>query len=242
MLNTVHGIVLRTVKYRDNKQVVDIYTETHGCLSFVAPVSRVRRSSGPSAALWRPLTFLECTVDIRPTNRMVKLKDARPYILYTDIPFSPLKSTIVLFLSEFLSHILHLEQSDSLLFRYLETALQWLDVSSKGIANFHLAFLLHLTTFVGIRPDLSNSFSMPFFDLRAGCYVPLRPSHPDVLAPSEARLLPFLFKMELSNLSHYRFTRQQRQRILEVINLYFRLHLPPFPELHSIAVLKEVFD
>ena len=242
MIETIRGIVIRTVKYNDNKQIVDLYSETHGCLSFSTPISRRGRKTGLSAALWRPLTFVECQLEIRPSSRLSKLHDARVYLIYTDIPFNPVKSAVILFLSEFLSHVLRIEQADPLLYRYLETALQWFDACTSGVSNFHLSFLLHLTTFEGVRPDLHHDPVPSYFDLRSGCYARIRPSHPDVLEPSESRYLPYLFRMDLGSLSRYRFSRQQRQRILEVVNLYFRLHLPPFPELRSIAVLKEVFD
>ena len=31
------------------------------------------------------------------------------------------------------------------------------------------------------------------------------------------------------------------ERLLEYINLYYRLHVPNFPELKSLAVLKDLF-
>ena len=40
----------------------------------------------------------------------------------------------------------------------------------------------------------------------------------------------------------YAMTRAERMRCLEVMNLYYRLHLPGFPELKSLEVLKELFD
>jgi len=40
----------------------------------------------------------------------------------------------------------------------------------------------------------------------------------------------------------FKMNRQERLRLLVLINDYYRLHLPDFPELNSLQVLKEVFD
>lgn len=37
-------------------------------------------------------------------------------------------------------------------------------------------------------------------------------------------------------------SRVERMRCLTVIEQYYRLHLPDFPELKSLDVLKELFD
>ena len=40
----------------------------------------------------------------------------------------------------------------------------------------------------------------------------------------------------------FRFTREQRTRLLEILNDYYRLHIPHFPELRSMAILREVLS
>lgn len=40
----------------------------------------------------------------------------------------------------------------------------------------------------------------------------------------------------------FAMSRAERSRCLELINEYYRLHLPDFPVLKSLEVLKELFD
>jgi DNA repair protein RecO (recombination protein O) len=48
--------------------------------------------------------------------------------------------------------------------------------------------------------------------------------------------------MDYPTMHLFRMSRQDRRRLLEVALLYYRLHLPDFPELKSLAVLEEVFN
>jgi DNA repair protein RecO (recombination protein O) len=41
---------------------------------------------------------------------------------------------------------------------------------------------------------------------------------------------------------HFRLTRQQRNRILDVVTTYYQLHVPEFRNLRSLSVLREVIQ
>lgn len=226
--------------------IVDLFTLSHGRMSFVAPITRSRQSKS-QMAFWAPLSMVEFQADIRTTasSTMPKPKEVRLYYNYMDIPYNPLKSTISLFLAEFLTAALNTESTNIPLYRFLETSLQWFDnvTSTASIANFHLVFLLRLTRFVGILPNLEIPKGMvsPFFDLSSSTYINIYPSHRYFLSVEESALLPTLFRLNYSTMHLFRMTRAQRSRFLEVLNVYYRLHIPSFPELKSISILHEVF-
>jgi DNA repair protein RecO (recombination protein O) len=159
-----------------------------------------------------------------------------------DLPFSPVKSTLALFLAEFLSAALREEKENLSLYRYIESSLQWLDVveSAGAMANFHLVFLMHLSRFMGIYPNLERPDH--YFDLLAGSYCDRQPPHAHFLRCQEAQALPLLFRMDYPTLHLFRLSRQERMRILQVLNEYYRLHVPNFPELKSLEVLQEFYS
>lgn len=267
MQETLRGIVLRTVKYGDNSLIVDLFTESRGRQSFMASTSRAKRSVR-SVSFWQPLSMVEFSAELKPNaGKLPRPADVRTYYNYIDLPFSPIKSTLALFLAEFLSAALREEKENQPLYRYIESSLQWLDMveSSAAIANFHLAFLMHLSRFIGIYPNLeindnlnpnanfksqpsarrsqtSNLKSQPYFDLLAGTYCDRQPSHAHFLRNAEARVLPTLFRMDYPNLHLFRLSRKDRVRILQVLNEYYRLHVPNFPELKSLEVLQELYS
>lgn len=49
-------------------------------------------------------------------------------------------------------------------------------------------------------------------------------------------------RMNYDTMHLFAMSRVERMRCLTVIEQYYRLHLPDFPELKSLDVLKELFD
>ena len=48
--------------------------------------------------------------------------------------------------------------------------------------------------------------------------------------------------MNFANMHRFRMTGTQRSRILQVLNLYYRLHLPSFPELKTLDILGQLYS
>lgn len=241
MQETLRGIVLRTVKYGDTSLIVDLFTESRGRQSFMASTARAKRSVR-SVSFWRPLSMVEFAADIRPNGSgLPRPHDVRTYYNYVDLLFSPVKSTLALFLAEFLAAALREEKENPALYQYLESSLQWLDMVERpaSVANFHLAFLMHLSRFIGIYPNLERPDH--YFDLLSGSYCDRTPPHAHYLHHAEAQALPLLFRMDYPTMHLFRLSRPERRRILQVLNDYYRLHVPNFPELKSLEVLHELY-
>ncbi len=241
MQEKIRGIVLRTVKYNDSGLIIDMFTERHGRRSFATTITRGKRGGG--TVLWRPLNMLEFEADIRQSeSKLPRPKDVRIYHNNTELTFHPIKSTLSLFLCEFLTHVLRGESEEQALYAYLEHSFQWLDASETDYVNFHLVFLMRLTRFLGIYPNVDSGLPTDYFDLTAGCFTKSQPMHVHFLPPTDARHLHALLRMKYDTMSHFRMSRHERSRILEVINDYYRLHIPAFPEIKSLDILREIFD
>ena len=223
MLQKTQGIVLHSLKYKDTSIIVDIYTEVSGRASFLVPVSRSRKAAVKSV-LFQPLSLVELEADFRPNTSIYKVKEAKSFYPFTSIPYDPYKSAIALFLSEFLYRALREEAENRPLFA-------------------HLVFLMRLSRFLGLYPNLEDYHGGDYFDLQNACFTPLRPQlHSDYIAPEEAARLTRLMRMNYETMHLFAMSRMERARCLTIMNEYYRLHLPDFPVLKSLEVLKELFD
>lgn len=128
-----------------------------------------------------------------------------------------------------------------LLFDYVVSSIQWLDGQSARYANFHLVFLMRLSRFLGFYPNLEHYSEGCYFDLRESVFTPQPPVHSDFLYPHEARRMRLMMRMDFPTMHLFSLSRQDRSRLLEVAMAYYRLHLPDFPEMKSIAVLRDLF-
>lgn len=242
MLQKTVGIVLHSLKYNDTSNIVDIYTEHTGRASFIVPVPRSRKAAVKSV-LFQPLSIIEFEADFRPNTTLYKIKEAKSFYPFTSLPYDPFKSAMALFLAEFLYRAVREETENRPLFAYLHHSIVWLDTCSDGYANFHLVFLMRLSRFLGLYPNLDNYSRGDYFDLLNACFTPLRPQiHSSYINPDEAGRLSQLMRMNYETMHLFAMNRTERARCLTIINDYYRLHLPDFPVLKSLAVLQELFD
>jgi DNA repair protein RecO (recombination protein O) len=242
MIENFTGIVLRTLKYNDNLMIADIFTETRGRLSFLVPVSR-SKSSKVKSVLFQPLSMLSFNAPYRQGGKLVRLSEVRPYVMYSSIPYDPCKSAVALYLAEFLTRALREESDNAAIFTFLEYSLRWFDEAADGFANFHILFLMRLTRFLGIAPNLEDAASgQGYFDLSAGCFVGVQPMHGNFLTATQAADFFSLLDCDYGDVSRYAMSRKLRGEFLDVLQRYYRLHLPDFPELKSAEVLRELFD
>jgi len=240
MLETTNGIVLHYNRYNDDSAIVDIFTLSRGSLSFLVRDRRGQRKSSMHATLLRPLNIVELVFDYRPSASLQKIQELHIGHCYTSLPYNPIKETVALFLSEFLHNVLRNEVQNEELYHYILYSLKWFDDATDGLANFHIAFLICLTHYLGFRPNINSKEPLPFFDLRDSIATDTEPQHNFFLKGEEAAKLPLFLRMNLRNMHSFRLNRQQRSRILDVLTLYYQLHVPEFRNLRSLAVLREV--
>lgn len=241
MLQKFHGVVLYVVKYSDKSNIVHVYTEQAGQMSFLIPAVRRSRKAAVNPVLFRPFSLLEFEADVRPRSALSPVREARLWHSSDSIPFHPYKMGISMFLSEFLYRVLQEEGENRPLFAYLVNSVRWLDACGKDFSNFHLVFLIRLTRFLGFYPNIEHYTEGCCFDMLNACFVKDTPSHGLFLSPWESSRIISLMRMNYETMHLFAMSRTDRSRCLEVIIRYYRLHLPAFPELKSLDVLAELF-
>ena len=240
MVVKTEAIVLHSFKYGESRLIVDMFTREVGRLSFIVPLPKTPKSR-IKKQYFQPMTLLEIECDVRQRVQLQKLKDVRLLSAYTSVPFSPEKLALSLFTAEFLYHALRSEQCNEPLFAYVCDAMRWLDAVETGFANFHLTFLMRLSRFLGFYPNLDDYVDGCVFDLRAATFSLQVPTHRDFLQPDDAQRIHTLMRMDFPTMRLYRLSRHDRNRIVDVLLYYYRLHIPQFPELKSLGVLQELW-
>ena len=190
---------------------------------------------------FQPFTLLEVEFDYRLKNDLQHLKSVGLAVPLASIPFDAYKLSITLFLSEFTLHVVHHEPVNEPLFDYLFHSIEWLDSCDHNFANFHLVYMIHLLRFLGVYPNLDDYVSGCYFDMRNGCYVRTLPLHGQFLPVEDAALVATFSRMDYANMHLFKLSRAERNRFCDIVLHYYALHLPKFPEIKSLAVLRDLF-
>ncbi len=241
MIEKFEGIVLRTLKYNDGLMIADVYTAQRGRMSFLVPVSHSKRGRVRSV-LFQPLSMLSFTANVKAGSNLSRIGDVQPYLIYSSIPNDVVKSSIALYLAELLTYSLREDGSDASLFAFLERSFTLFDNLEQGYADFHLVFMVQLLRFLGIYPNLEGYAPGCHFDLLQGCAVSEHPAHPNFMLPDSALFFVGLLRTGYDTMHQLSLNRKLRGEYLATLSLYYRLHIPEFPELKSAAVLRELFD
>ncbi|MDR1332141.1 MAG: DNA repair protein RecO [Tannerella sp.] len=241
MLSKTRGIVLHSMHYSDKYDIVHIYTEAFGRTPYMIARQRGRKR-GVSHALFMPLSIVEMEVEHLNTRDIQRVREARICFPLSSVPAHPVKNCIALFLSEVLYRAIRSQAPDGQLFGYLNDSVQWLEMADGGVANFHLVFLMQLVRYLGVYPNISSFSPDGYFDMLNGIFTTIPPEHGHYLDREESVIFSRLLRMNYANMGLYGFSREERQRIIGRILEYYRLHMPDFPEIRSVAVMQSLFE
>ena len=229
MIHKTRGIVLGFIQYRETSIIVKIFTEEFGMQSYI--VNKVRSTKGKSKiSFFQPLTLLNLVVYHRQGKSINRIAETECLHPYRSIPFEINKSSVALFLSEFLGKCLKEEGKACRTFQFMLNAFQVWDLSNKETINFHLHFLLQLSRYLGFDPVHSREI-----------YKQVILHAPDKeIAQHEQKIIDLFLQQPIGKV--IRINNLIRRNLLEIILDFYKIHFDNLRELKSITVLKEVMN
>jgi DNA repair protein RecO (recombination protein O) len=241
MIEKTRGIILNQIKYTDSGIIARLYTRKFGRQSFLIRGMRSRKS-GKHNILFQPMYILDLEISYKESREMNVLKEFSvsysPYDIYSDIK----KSSVAIFLGEVLTSVLREESSHKEMFDYIEKSIIYFDRCREGYANFHIAFLAGLSSFLGFEPGTRENENDSFFDMSNGIFVPVPPVHGNYANPDVSNILAQIFLASYDNIGNILLKGAMRNEVLDTLLKYYSLHLTGLKKINSLEVLKEVFS
>ena len=241
MLEKTRGIILHQIKYTDSGIVSQIYTRKFGRQAFMIKGMRSRKT-GNRNVLFQPLFILDLELYYKASHEMQNLKEFSvfftPYDIYSNIK----KSVVAMFLGEVLTSVLKEESPHEEMFDFIEKSIIYFDKGADGYANFHIAFLAGLSSFLGFEPGPKVGKESLFFDMLNGIFVPVPPVHGNYANEEISNILAGFFEASYDSISKISLTGNIRNDVLETLVRFYSLHLPGLKKIKSLDVLKEVFS
>lgn len=243
MYQSLHAVILRTVRYNDKHLIVTTYTRESGRVSFI--VGDTGGAAGTRRrAMLLPLSTVECVGDIRPGRELHRMRDLRLSPPLPRLHQNPAKSAIAMLLAEILAAALREPQPDGPLYDFIAGSAELLDRMTAGVANFHICFLIRLQQMLGIAPDMSGYRYGSQLDLAGGTIsegIGGARSDGSVLSVADTAVAALLSRMHWRNLHRYKLNREQRNAIIDTLLRYYTLHDIPLAGVKSLSTLRQLF-
>lgn len=236
MLIKTRGIIFRALKYSETSLILDIYTEEKGLRNYI--ISGVRnKKSKLKTGLLQPTMLVEMVAYDKAGGGLSRIKEIKAAQIYQSIPFELMKGTISLFMIELAQKTIKEEEANPGLFNFLFQQFSDLDRLEKISPNFHIYYMIELSSFLGFFPGGSWSEATPWLDMREGSFTKEEPLSQYSLNKEMSEQVGRLVKQEIVQL-----TRVDRQKIVGKLIDYYRIHVEGFAGLNTHAILKEVLE
>ena len=238
MIISTSAIILSKVRYKDNDLIVKCLTRDLGVVSYMIKNISTSKKSKNKFAFFQLLNILDLESNYNPNRSIQYIKDLKIRYNFTSLHTNIYKSSVVMFLSEILSNIIHNESKDLELFDFIEESFIWYD-KSEDSSSFYLIFLMKITHYLGFYPDCTN-MSYNYFNLEEGLFETSKNSKYVIQGDSLVLFKTILgIKFDTNKLLF--IDKINKKDILKNILIYFKLHVDGFKDPKSLIVLNQIF-
>jgi len=229
------GIVLQKINYSESSLILKVYTENEGLKSFIFQGAKSKKKN---SNIIFPFSILEISYFQRKDSDLAKISSVETSVIYKEIPFDPIKSSIVFFLNEIIIKCIKEEEKNHELYIFLKNSFQILDVVDE-VSNFPVQFLWELTKFLGFYPQMEEN--PRFFDILKGKFCMNTPLHPNYLDEHKTKNLLSILPIKLGDKSTLKLSGKIRREILNDLLSYYRINIDGVKDLKSLSVIETVF-
>jgi DNA repair protein RecO (recombination protein O) len=229
MKSTDFGIFLHRISYSNTSLIISFYTKENGLKKFIF------KGGKKKAHNLFPMGLSELSYYDRKESELLQLTAAEP-AFPTDFQFDPIKGTIAFFMAEVIRKVVHVNEKDPALFRFLEEAVHNLNDSDESQLT-PVLFMIDLAEWLGVQPFIENN-AHAHFNLDEGRYEGIRREQFNVVSGEVADLI----KAHILGLEVQSLAKQKRVEALEAMINYFRIHVPGFGKVEAYEIVKEVLN
>ena len=238
MLVKTQAIVLSSIKYRDADLIVKCYTKALGSVSFMVKGVLKSKRGKFRPAMFQALSLIDIEMQYRQKGQLEYFKEIQIAQQLNSLQSNIYKSALVMFLAEILKSVIVEEEQNDKLFDFIKDNILILE-NTTNYANFHLSFLLKLTSFLGFYPHKPEHKYDIYFNLSEGYFESVESTY-SMTAEYSALLKNML--ETTAEIKTLKLSKVQRQDMLKLMLSFYELHIESFKRPKSLEVFESVFS
>ena len=223
------GIFLHRTSYSDSSLITTFYTRDRGLQKFVF------RGGKKKGHQLYPLSISELNYYGRTESELLNLTSAHAAVNLS-FQFNPIKSTIAFFIAETIRKCVIDNDLDNVSYDFLTREINRLD-SAEDCSLFPIQFMVSFTEILGFQPLVEHNAGI--FDLDEGIICTSNSRLNRIAEGAPVRLIVSMINGTESNEFVDRTTREQA---LEILMLYYQIHIPRLKEFETYEIVKEILS
>jgi DNA repair protein RecO (recombination protein O) len=241
MLVKTHGIILKSIKYSESSNIVEIYTRELGTRTYIFNSVRTQKPK-ISPSLIQPLSLVDLVVYETSDRKINRVKEIKTLYQFKELPYEIVKSSIGLFIIEIISKTVKESESNPILFDFIEKTLVNIDNSKESLPYIPCFFMIEYTTYLGIMPESCNFTSGFYFDLKEGIFIQEPPAHSLYLNEKLSLFLNIAINNQSDSSTIIDLNYYERQLLIDDLVKYYNFHLDKEISLKTVTVLNQIFS
>ena len=220
MIDRINAYVLSSRKFKDSLRLAHVFTMEYGVQTFLFRTGK----KGENISFFQPLNAIQFSGK-KSDGKLEIAKDMSLNAIYSSIPFQVEKSTIALFIAEFLYRCLPEHYINEEIFELIKKTTQRLD-SVEKLGTLPIHFIAQFALEMGF---LSDEYELTFENTRS----------------DEALLhqsLHLFISTSIEQEVHSPLNRELRKSLLEQLIAFCSSHLDTPIRLNSLEMFHEIFD
>jgi len=239
MYYNTKAIVLSSLKFKDADLIVKCYTESVGTVSFMVKGVLKSKKGKLRPATFQVFNILNIEFLHRNKGQLEYFKEVKVEKHLNSIHTNVYKSSLVMFTSEILKTVIFEEEANPALFKYLEESILYLEKANL-FANFHISFLVKLSSFLGFSPHNATQGNQIYFNLNEGHFEDTETKY--TLSYSHSSILSKFLSSSLMESDNIKLDKEDRKDFLKIMIYYFELHIDGFKKPKSLEVIESIFN
>lgn len=226
MLVHTRGFLLSKIKYGDTSLILKIFSQEIGLISVIKKGAFSSKSK--NKLIFYPLAEIDFTFYKKEEQTLFSLREWE-YKKIPKIGFE--KSSVLLFLSEFISNVLAESDKNSEVYTFIENKLIDLE-KTDAVGSFAIQFMAQLTQYLGFFPNFNQKEL--YFNLLTGTYQTQKSPH--TLDSTINKQWESIFTNQALVIS-----LSDRRKLMDELLRFYELQIDSFRKPKSLDIIKEVF-
>jgi len=240
MLIKTEGIVIYKVKYSETSLIIHLLTRELGVKPFIVKGVRSKKSK-ISTALFDYMNILDVEAFQRNGSDLLIVREVGFSLKDNIDSVDIFKSSVLLFLAEFIHKTLTNPITDAVLYDFVEKSIRYFSSPNIYKPDFHLWFITHFAGYLGIQPLDNFDGLNPIFSIPNARFVYAGSGVDGAFTESSSKLLHHYLNQSLTDIDAKLGSLDLRNQYLDEMLFFYRYHLDHFSGLKSLEILKSIF-